>query len=215
MRIEALIFDLDGVLADTEPLHAAAWDSVIQGISPEIVIAERSKWIGMPSVDIARELIRAFSLQQSIEELLRQKRAAYRSLVRRDLRPFPGLPRELERWKGFPLAVATSGIRSEALLVLDILGLADTFDHVVTVDDVPKAKPAPDCYLRAAEILGKNPPVCAAIEDSFHGLQAAVEAGMHVYVVSPFPLSPIPRGVEGIFASTVEALRILWREANK
>ena len=214
----ALILDLDGVLADTEPLHQKAWDIALDGIPLEKVAAARSKWVGMASVDIVRELIRIFGLTMPADELLARKRAAYQTLTQQNLAPFPGLREELDMWRGFPMALATSGIRPEVLVVLEILGFRDVFDPVVTSNDVPLAKPAPDCYLSAARLLGKEPSSCVAVEDSAHGIQAAVAAGMRVLVVSPGaaqPLSPaapavsVPTGAERVFSSTVDALRWL------
>ena len=214
----ALILDLDGVLADTEPLHQKAWDIALDGIPLEKVAAARSKWVGMASVDIVRELIRIFGLTMPAEELLARKRAAYQTLIQQNLAPFPGLREELDMWRGFPMALATSGIRPEVLVVLEILGFRGVFDPVVTSNDVPLAKPAPDCYLSAARLLGKEPSSCVAVEDSAHGIQAAVAAGMRVLVVSPGaaqPLSPVapvvsvPTGAERVFSSTVDALRWL------
>jgi beta-phosphoglucomutase-like phosphatase (HAD superfamily) len=202
---------MDGVLADTEPLHQRAWDLVLDGVPLEAMAEARARWVGMASVDIVKELIRTFGLTTPAEELLARKRAAYRSLIRvpGNLVPFSGVSEQLALWKGFPLALATSGIREEVLLVLEILGLAGTFDPVVTSTDVPRAKPAPDCYLRAADLLGVAPGQCAVIEDSHHGIGAAVAAGMHVLAIQPTGApgpSAAPYGVEAVFASTVEAL---------
>jgi HAD superfamily hydrolase (TIGR01509 family) len=208
---QAIILDLDGVLADTEPLHQKAWDTALDGIPLGQLAAARARWVGMASVDIVKELIRTFGLTVPAEELLARKRAAYRSLIRvtGSLVPFPGLRDELDNWRGFPMALATSGIRPEVLLVLEILGFAGLFDPVVTSDDVPRAKPAPDCYLSAAGLLGKPPSQCVAVEDSAHGIQAAVAAGMRVLVVSPGAARPVPAGGERVFPSTVEALQWL------
>jgi HAD superfamily hydrolase (TIGR01509 family) len=215
---EALILDLDGVLADTEPLHQKAWDVALDGIPLEKVAAARSKWVGMASVDIVQELIRIFGLTMPADELLARKRAAYQSLIKEDLAPFSGLREELGLWRGFPMALATSGIRPEVLVVLEILGFSGLFDPVITSNDVPRAKPAPDCYLSAAELLGKTPAQCVVVEDSAHGIQAAMAAGMRVLVVSPVTAQPvppgppsvsIPAGAERVFPSTVEALQWL------
>ncbi len=206
---QPLILDLDGTLADTEPLHDRAWDTVLRGVPLELVARERQKWIGLSSVEIARGLIRTFNLSQSEDDMLREKKKKFRQLVRTELVPFPGLARELARWTGVPLAVATSGSRREALLVLEKLRLPVSFRAVVTVDDVPRAKPAPDCYLLAAEILGTKPQECVAIEDSINGMLAAVAAGAHVIGVSAKPLASLPSGVERTFLSTVEALQWL------
>ena len=77
-RLHALVLDLDGVLADTEPLHDRAWDTVLAGIPPEMVAQVRQKWVGMASAAIARELIAAFGLTLSVEEMLAEKRRRFR-----------------------------------------------------------------------------------------------------------------------------------------
>jgi HAD superfamily hydrolase (TIGR01509 family) len=209
MLPKALILDLDGTLADTEPLHDRAWDGVLEGVPPQAVALERQKWVGMSSPAIARELIARFHLSQSEEDMLREKRRKFREMVRRGLDPFPGLIEELALWRGVSLAVATSGSRREALLVLEMLRLPVRFEAVVTSDDVPLAKPAPDCYLRAAELLGKSPWECVAIEDSINGMLAAVTAAMRVLAVSASTPQSLPAGVERVFPSTVAALRWL------
>jgi HAD superfamily hydrolase (TIGR01509 family) len=211
MLPQALILDLDGTLADTEPLHDQAWDVVLRGIPREAVAGERQKWIGMSSAEIARTLIAVFSLPHAEEDMLRKKRRRFRQLVRRGLPPFPGLPEELAAWTraGVPLAVATSGSRREALLVLRKLRLTVRFQAVVTCDDVPRAKPAPDCYLLAAELLGKQPEDCVAIEDSLNGMTAAVAARTRVLAVSASALDSLPAGVERTFPTTVAALQWL------
>jgi HAD superfamily hydrolase (TIGR01509 family) len=211
MLPQALILDLDGTLADTEPLHDRAWDVVLRGIPREAVAGERQKWIGMSSAEIARALIAAFSLPHEEEDMLRKKRRRFRQLVRRGLPLFPGLPEELAAWSraGVPLAVATSGSRREVLLVLRKLQLTVRFQAVVTCDDVPRAKPAPDCYLLAAELLGKRPEDCVAIEDSLNGMTAAVAARTRVLAVSARALDSLPAGVERAFPTTVAALQWL------
>jgi len=204
-----LILDLDGTLADTEPLHDRAWDVVLRGVPSQAVSEQRRKWLGKSSGEIARELIAVFHLAQSEEDMLREKRRKFRELVRQGLQPFPGLAHELARWTDSAVAVATSGSRREALLVLETLRLPVHFQAVVTCDDVPRAKPAPDIYLRACELLGRNPADCFSIEDSTNGMLAAVAAGTHVLAVSAGTPESLPAGVERIFASTVEALRWL------
>ena len=211
MPSRSIILDLDGTLADTEPLHDRAWDTVLTGIPREAIAEERRKWVGMSSSEIARELIAAFHLSTSVEDMLREKRKSFRDMVEKGLDPFPGLPEELANWADAELAVATSGSRREALLVLEKLRLPVQWKAVVTCDDVPRAKPAPDCYLRAAELLGKSPGQCIAIEDSINGMRAAVAAGTRVLAVSSSNLGSLPAGVERTFPSTVGALEWLRR----
>jgi HAD superfamily hydrolase (TIGR01509 family) len=217
MQIGALILDMDGVLADTEPLHVSAWDITLQGIPSTVtgaapsaleLRAEREKMTGMSTPEIAERMVRLFSLSVTADELLVRKRTIFRTMVDGELSAFPGLHEELARWRDSPLALATSSARFEAELILDHLGLQDFFDPVITCDDVPKAKPAPDCYLLAADRLGRTPGECVVIEDSDHGIRAALDAGMRVCAVSRTSPSSI-EGVLGVFPSTVEALQWL------
>jgi HAD superfamily hydrolase (TIGR01509 family) len=218
MQFSALILDMDGVLADTEPLHVNAWDLTLRGVqsektahtpSPMALRAERERMTGMSTPEIAAELVRVFSLAVTIEELLVKKRENFRAMVNVGLTPFPGLAEELARWRKSPLALATSSARYEAILILDHLGFQNFFDPVITCDDVQRAKPAPDCYLLAAERLGKRPEECVVIEDSANGIRAALDAGTQVLAVSPTAASGSIEGVHGVFQSTVEALRWL------
>ncbi len=209
LRPEALIFDMDGVLADTEPLHVRAWTNTLQGIDPVAVYEERGRLVGMSSPVIAGELIREFKLAVSAEELLRRKRSAYRELLARGIAPFAGLREELSRWQHLPRALATSSTRPETRHMLEVLGLSETFCPVVTSDDVPSAKPAPDCYLLAAQLLGLPPSACLAIEDSPNGIRAALGAGAAVLAISSLPQADLPEGIVRAFSSTVEALRWL------
>jgi HAD superfamily hydrolase (TIGR01509 family) len=217
MHVGALILDMDGVLADTEPLHVSAWDIALQGIPSRVaggapsaseLRVEREKMTGMSTPEIAENMVRVFHLSVTPGELLIRKRTIFRTMVDGQLAAFPGLPAELLLWRTSPLALATSSARFEAELILDHLGLQDFFDPVITCDDVPKAKPAPDCYLLAADRLGVRPAECVVIEDSAHGIRAAMDAGMKVCAVSRMRPGSIG-GVLGIFPSTVEALKWL------
>ena len=215
---EALIFDMDGVLADTEPFHIRAWELAMRDASPatmngeesrRLFIRERERMTGMASVEIARELIRLFDMHLTVEELLSVKRGFYRSLVTKDLALFPGLLEELSRWRDIPLALATSSSRGEAEFMISRLGVREIFDPIVTSDDVKRAKPAPDCYLLAAARLGASPGDCVVIEDSGHGIRAALAAGARVLAVEAAVPPGDIEGVTEVFPSTVEALRWL------
>ena len=217
MQFGALILDMDGVLADTEPLHVSAWDITLQGIASTVtgaapsaseLRAEREKMTGMSTPEIAENMVRVFRLSVTADDLLIRKRTIFRTMVNGELAAFPGLHEELVRWRSSPLALATSSARFEAELILDHLCLHDFFDPVITCDDVPKAKPAPDCYLLAADRLGVRPAECVVIEDSAHGITSALDAGMKVCAVSRMQPG-LFRGVLGIFPSTVEALKWL------
>lgn len=207
----ALILDMDGVLADTEPLHVRAWDIALEDIDSRSLALERGHLAGMSSYDIARELLRIFRLPLSAEELVEKKRGVFRGLIQSGLVPFDGLPDELGLWRQGPLALATSSARVETTLMLASLGFEGWFDPVVTCDDVARAKPSPDCYALAIERLGRRPADCVVIEDSVHGIRAARDAGAGVAAVATSGLPRDIDGVLGVFDSTVEALRWLRR----
>jgi beta-phosphoglucomutase len=218
MQIDALIFDMDGVLADTEPFHIRSWELTMGKVSPASMAtdesrrafrAARERLTGMSSADIGREFIHLYSLPLQVDELLSMKRGFFRGMIAEDVSLFPGLREELGRWKGLPMALATSSSRAEARFMISHLGIADLFDPIVTSDDVKNAKPAPDCYLLAAERLGRRPTDCVVIEDSGHGIRAGLAAGARVLAVeSAVPAGAID-GVTAMFPSTVEALQWL------
>ena len=207
----ALILDMDGVLADTEPLHVRAWDIALAGIDSRTVAHERGHLAGMSSADIARELLRIFRLPLSVEELVEKKRGIFRNLIQSGLTPFAGLHDELSLWRQGALALATSSGRSETSLMLSGLGFEGWFDPVITSDDVSRAKPAPDCYSLAIQRLGRRPEDCVVIEDTVHGITAARSAGAGVAAVATSGVPKDIDGVLGVFDSTVDALRWLRR----
>ena len=209
MRIDALILDMDGVLADTEPLHVRAWDLALSEIDSAVVLKERARLSGMSSYDIARELILAFRLPMSVDELVSKKRGIYRGMIESGLAAFPGLAGELALWRDRPLALATSSPREETGMMLERMGFAGWFDPIITCDDVPRAKPAPDCYALAVRRLSLRPADCVVIEDSANGIRAAQDAGARVLAVTTTSVPERTEGLLGVFAGTVQALRWL------
>jgi HAD superfamily hydrolase (TIGR01509 family) len=209
MKIDALILDMDGVLADTEPLHVRAWDVALGEVDSGVVVRERAKLAGMSSTQIGEELIRIFKLRIGVDALVARKREIYRQMIVEKLEPFPGLAEELARWKGGRLSLVTSSTGWEVEMLLGHFGFAGWFDPIITCDDVQKAKPAPDSYLMAIRKLGVPAAGCVVVEDSANGIQAAQAAGARVVVVTTtHPHQRVP-GALGVFPGTVEALRWL------
>jgi HAD superfamily hydrolase (TIGR01509 family) len=211
-----VVLDLDGVVADSEPLHVRAWVEVLGelGVGPETVGESAMRgWIGIPDVDIVAALVREHRLPISSPQLLERKRRAFRELIPQALGSFAGVAAELERWNGVPLALATATARREAELMLDTLGVRWVFRAVVTGDDVARPKPAPDCYRLAVERLGLAPADCAAVEDAPHGIRSAREAGLYVLAVSTsFPADALGEA-HRVFPSVLEALAWLAARA--
>ncbi len=177
---DAVIFDLDGVLLDSEPIYLAATNSVLaaegQYISPE----ENARWIGVRFRDMLAEIIPQRGLAYDADYYIDATREAVLREFGKPLSPPPGARELIERLAdhGVPRAVGSSSVNHWVDQVLTNLGVRHHFPIIVGGDDVPNGKPAPDIFLRCADLLGVPPARCAVIEDSANGVLAARRAGM-------------------------------------
>lgn len=178
---EALIFDLDGVLVDSEPVH---WRASHRLFAPhQLTMEEYEPFVGLaiePYMTWARE---HFDLDATVEELIEHYAAAVTAEI--ESGPIPPLDGAHEliaaaRERGLRVGLASQSIASWVRATLRAASLDGSFDVVVTGGDVDRAKPAPDIYLHTARLLGVAPEVCLAIEDSRAGVQSAAAAGMLV-----------------------------------
>lgn len=185
MSLLGAIFDLDGLLVDSEPVQATAFNMVLEEYGINLGEDEFSELVGIETIENFRMLRRRYSLPETAERLLERKTVFYHELVRTQLAPMPGAVSLLSALhdEGLPLAVASSSPEADVTLCLAAVGIAHFFSHVVTADDVEQRKPAPDLYRLAARRLGLTPAYCVAFEDTGTGLQAAVGAGVPCIVV--------------------------------
>jgi len=171
-----LILDMDGVVVDNGEFHRKAWES----FCGKYGLLERFRHGALTDAEV--------------EKHAGEKEALYRELYRPHIRPMPGLIPFLEKAvrEEMLIALATSGPRSNVDFVMDELGIRHLFDLAVDDSMVSRGKPHPDVFLKTASLLEISPHWCAVIEDSVHGLEAAVNAGM-----LPIALNhPDPREVE-------------------
>jgi beta-phosphoglucomutase family hydrolase len=176
--IQALIFDCDGTLADSMPLHWRAWQAVTSrhGLNFE---EERFYSLGgVPSRDILAMLNREQGLNLDPHALAREKEAEYLPLIAQvePVNAVVGIARE--HHGKLRMAVASGGTKRIIMQVLDHLDIRRLFDAVVTSEDVQRQKPAPDIFLEAARQLGVPPKNCRAYEDTDLGMDAIRAAGM-------------------------------------
>lgn len=176
--IKGLIFDCDGTLADTMPLHWQAWQLVAARRGFQFPIERFHALSGMPS----RDILKVLSLEQglALDHLVvaKEKEAEYLPLIQQ-VEPINSVIAIARAHHGrLPMAVASSGTRRVIELVLDHLGIRSLFAVTVTSEDVARQKPAPDIFLEAARRLNVPPQHCRAYEDSELGLQAIRAAGM-------------------------------------
>lgn len=182
--LAAVIFDMDGVLLDSEPMHDRAavrlFETLGAGAGADIQ-ADLLAFRGRTERDFWVYLQRKHGLSASLDELIHRKEACFLDLLRSEprIRPFPGLVLLLRAVKAeMPLALASSSSHLVIVATLSRLGLLDAFTVRVSGVDVPRGKPAPDIFLLAAQELNVPPSQCLVIEDSVSGVAAARAAGM-------------------------------------
>jgi beta-phosphoglucomutase family hydrolase len=178
MLPQALIFDVDGTLADSMPLHWEAWQALIRRHHFQFSEERFYALGGVPS----RDIIKAINCEQGLAldplEVAREKELEYLARLDR-VAPIASIVNIAREHHGkVPLAIATGGSRRVVQQVLDHLRLRPLFDAVVTNEDVTRQKPAPDIFLEAARRLGVPAAQCRAFEDTDLGLQAIRAAGM-------------------------------------
>ena len=182
-----LLCDLDGTLADTEPLHCSAW---LTTLAEKFGLNYDEHWfeqyLGTSDTVLAEDIVKEHKLEVAPEELIQLKREWFYATVRREGKAFAGIDAPLRKISdAYPLAIATNSSTSDTDVVVPALGLDRYTDIVVTASDVPNLKPAPDIYLLAAKRLGLSADTCIAIEDSAPGGRAAKEAGCYLIGLNP------------------------------
>ena len=186
----AYIFDCDGTLADTMPLHYQAWVQAVteQGNHfPEDLFYALG---GVPAAGVVDYLNRRFGWSMPIEETAAHKEALFAKLIPQ-AKPIAPVIEFMEGVLGkAPMAVASGGMKALVLATLEALGIHAHFAAVVTYEDVVHPKPAPDTYLEAARLMGVEPFRCLVFEDTLLGIQAATAAGMQSVLVPSGPLVP-------------------------
>ena len=199
--IEAVVFDLDGVLLDSEQV----WDEVRE----QLVKERGGRWsdqahtemMGMSSVEWSRYMHDELGVSDPPEEISKEVVRRLAEVYRERLPLIEGAVEAVERLAAhWPLGLASSSNRELIDLVLELSGLAPFFHVTVSSEEVPRGKPAPDVYLEAARGLGVPPENCAAVEDSRNGIRAAKAAGMRVIAI---PNPHFPPGEEALALADV------------
>ncbi|KAK9273060.1 hypothetical protein L1049_017867 [Liquidambar formosana] len=184
--LEAVLFDIDGTLCDSEPLHYDAFHEMLQevGFNGGVPITKEffiEKISGRHNEDLCGILFPDWDLQRS-RKFLDDKEALFRRLASEELKPVNGL-RKLLKWieeRGLKRAAVTNASRSNAELLISMLGLSDYFKTVVLANECDRPKPSPDPYLKALQALGLSHKHAFVFEDSVSGIKAGLAAGMPV-----------------------------------
>ncbi len=180
-RYRAIVFDLDGVLWDGEPIYHEAFNVVLRPYGHVVTPEDYTSIIGN-SVEAAWAwVLQHFGITESPGRFYQAYDAVVLELLSQPVEPLPGVRELLGEIKsrGVPMGVASASLRQWVDATLRGIGLADQFVTTVAAGEVPHAKPAPDLYLKAAENLGVDAKLCIAVEDTRTGIRAAKAAGMY------------------------------------
>ena len=208
--IEAVVFDLDGVLLDTEEL----WDEARRRLAEERGAAwpddAQRAMMGMSSREWSRYMHDVIGLREPPEEISDEVVRRLEALYRKRLPLVPGALEAVRRIGArWSLAIASSSNRPLIDLFLELTGTGEVFQATVSSEEVERGKPAPDVYLEAVKRLSADPASCAAIEDSENGIRSAAAARLHVVAIPnlAFPPSDEALGLADAVLDSVDELR--------
>jgi HAD superfamily hydrolase (TIGR01509 family) len=212
LTIAAVVFDMDGVLIQSEEVWDEVREAFVRERGGRYDAEVQRAMMGMSSTEWSRYLHETAGVPDPPEaidaEVVRRMLAAYE----RHLPLIPGARDAVERLAGdFALAVASSSNRPLIDAVLDVAGIAGHFSATVSSEEVARGKPAPDVYLEAARRLGADPHACAAVEDSHGGIRSAKDAGMRVLAI-PNPTYPPDAESLALADVTLQSIDELTRE---
>ena len=182
MTLQAVIFDMDGVLYDSEPIHFALEQDLFRELGLSIGEAEHHGFVGTTSREMWTRLRDRYGLSSSVEELVRTEQARYlaRLELSQDVHPVDGILPLVESLaeRDIALAVASSAPMEQIELITRRFGIRERFAALVSGSGLPRSKPHPDVFLEAAGRLDVPPGACVVIEDAANGVEAARRAGM-------------------------------------
>lgn len=183
---KAVIWDMDGVIADTAPYHFGAWHEVFHKIGVTFTENDFRRSFGQRNDTIIRNVLGEGLSLSEIDIIAGEKEENFRRRVRQHLKPLPGALELIKSLKeyGFKLALASSAPTENIQLVTQGLGINDCFHAIVSGREVKEGKPSPQGFLLAAIKLGVAPENCIVIEDAAAGVTAAKKAGMHCLAVT-------------------------------
>lgn len=194
--LTAVIFDFDGIIVDTEPIHYRAFQEVLKPLELGYSWDEYlERYIGFDDRDAFREVFREAGRhleERVLGDLINRKAAIFEEVVRQGVKPYPGVLELIRSISGtLPLALCSGALQRDIIPILEQLGIQGSFDAVVTAEDVQASKPDPESYTLAVQRLASAfphlpivPQDCLAIEDTPAGIASARAAGLKVIAVT-------------------------------
>jgi len=221
--LKAVVFDFDGIIVDSEPLHYRAFQNVLEPLGAGYSWDEYvERYMGFDDRDAFREAFRVHGRhldESDLVGLIAAKADCFQEVITAGIMPYPGVVELINSLAGaVPLAISSGALRSDIVPILAMLGLENAFDRLVTADEVAVSKPDPASYRLAVHRLqeafpsvGITPDQCLAIEDTPAGISSAVGAGLKVLAVTnSYPAGELGRATviaESLAGLTIEDLR--------
>jgi beta-phosphoglucomutase family hydrolase len=176
----AVIFDMDGVIVDSEPLQLESFNQILRPYGVQLSEDDFMRFVGSTQVEILTAIKSEFGIAKDTHELIQSKKDAYLTLAESRMEPMPGLYELIDWLEGldFAIGLASSSPMEDIQAILGYLDLTDHFKSVVSSMDLAHGKPHPEVFLRAAQKLGVDPSRCVVLEDSGRGVEAAKRASM-------------------------------------
>jgi HAD superfamily hydrolase (TIGR01509 family) len=191
-KLEAVLFDMDGVIIDSEPLWSKAEQQLLARRNLRYSSQLKTVMMGLDSSEAVGFLIKHYDLKESVSDVVAERNQLVADLFRQFLRPMPHalqLVRSVQAAQ-IKTGLVTSSPQDLVDLALSRLNITELFDLILSGDQVARGKPAPDIYLTAAEALGVSHENCLVIEDAPHGVAAAKAAGMCCLAISTSASEP-------------------------
>jgi HAD superfamily hydrolase (TIGR01509 family) len=184
-QIRGIIFDMDGLMVDSEPVQLRAINDALKPLGIVVEEPEFIDMVGRKAIENFRTLKHKYNFIESPEAVEARKNRAYLHRIGTELHAMPGLWQALKlcETEGLVPSIASSSPRPDILAVLKIFGLENHFQVIASGDQVKRGKPAPDVFLKAAEMLDCNTSSLLVLEDTAHGVNAACAAGMFCIAV--------------------------------
>lgn len=207
MRIEGIVFDLDGTLADTEPLHIDTWLVILNNLGLKFDESWMHQWIGLSDRLVAEHVCEQYLKGQSVEGLQHLKQQTYRNRAITEVKLFDQVEDYLHEITQFvPIALATNSSQDDVSAVFQATNLQRHLKVIVTANDVTNLKPHPEPYQSASFKMGLQPSLCFALEDSPAGIHSAKSAGLFAIGVENSHPSEKLKEANLIFSDTPKAL---------
>lgn len=187
MSFRAVLFDMDGVIIDCEPIHLAAFQAVLKHHGHTLTDGQYKRYFaGKTDQAGFQDYFDSVGEGINVPAIMGEKAKAYLALASDRLIPYPGVIELIQdlAGRGIPLAIVTSSLRAEAELTLKFFGIRKLFSVVIAAEDFTHSKPDPESFLKGAVALHITPADCVAIEDTPSGVKSALAAGMRVIGVT-------------------------------